>query len=295
MVSQRMASARWLATKSGSTSGSSTGATGSLGRKNALVRISMMAIKKISRTRTTIKIVTGIANPFSEELFHFDVDALVDFTLALVIHHVYLSHLAGIGNMRTAVSLQIQANQFNGANLLNVRRQQVDFSANQVGDGKGFLARQDTHMHSASSLHLTVDGFLDHADQLFAQILEFEIHAAFERFHIAAGDLRAVVAENHAAQDVQRAVGAHQLVARLPVDLAVDASADRWQGAFSIQQVPDALRAFFGARNRVNLSPDGQGTAVSGLTAAARIKRRPVEQHGAVFSVDGGDLRVKLL
>src|SRR3990170_8786272 len=115
MVSQRMASARWLATKSGSTSGSSTGATGSLGRKNALVRISMIAIKKISRTRTTIRIVTGIANPFSEELFHFDVDALVDFTLALVIHHADASHLAGIGYVSAAVGLQVQAHQFNGA------------------------------------------------------------------------------------------------------------------------------------------------------------------------------------
>ena len=90
-------------------------------------------------------------------------------------------------------------------------------------------------------------------------------------------------------------MGAHQLVARLPVDLAVDCCADGWQGLVAVQQMPDALRAFFCTRNRVNRSPNCQSAGVSGLTAAAGVKRCPVEQHGAVLGIYGGDLRVKLL
>ncbi len=49
--------------------------------------------------------------------------------------------------------------------------------------------------------------------------LELEVHPPGERLHVAAGDRCAVIAPDDAAQDVERGVGAHQLVAPVPVDL----------------------------------------------------------------------------
>ena len=52
-----------------------------------------------------------------------------------------------------------------------------------------------------------------------AHALELEVHARLPDVHRAAGHRGAVVAPDHAAEDVQGRVGAHQGVAPLPVDL----------------------------------------------------------------------------
>src|SRR5574340_181672 len=129
-----MASARWPATKSGSTAGSSTGMTDSLARRNGAVRSRMKANTKISKTSRMIRmVIRSMAIPFLRwSSFHFDIDSFVDFTLTLIIDHADAPNLTGVGHMRAAVGLQIQPHQFDGANLLNFRRQEIDLGADQI-------------------------------------------------------------------------------------------------------------------------------------------------------------------
>ena len=54
------------------------------------------------------------------------------------------------------------------------------------------------------------------------QRVELEVHPGRQRLHVPAGDRRAPLVPDHAAQHVQGGVGAHQRVAAVPVDLAVD-------------------------------------------------------------------------
>ena len=57
--------------------------------------------------------------------------------------------------------------------------------------------------------------------EALGQRIELEVHAGRQRLHVAAGDRHAPLVPDHAAQHVQRGVGAHQGVAAVPVDLAV--------------------------------------------------------------------------
>ena len=53
--------------------------------------------------------------------------------------------LARVGDVRSAVGLQVEADDFDGADFGNAFGHQVDLGADQVGDGEGFGARQDAH------------------------------------------------------------------------------------------------------------------------------------------------------
>ena len=65
----------------------------------------------------------------------------------------------------------------------------------------------------------------------FLQRLKLKIHAPAERFHIAAGHLRTVIAPDDAAQHMHGGVCPHQLIAPIPVQRSRDSSADVWQVA----------------------------------------------------------------
>ena len=52
-----------------------------------------------------------------------NVDALVHRTLALVVHHTDAPDLRGVFHVGTAVRLQVEADDLDGPDLLNSRRQ----------------------------------------------------------------------------------------------------------------------------------------------------------------------------
>ena len=74
---------------------------------------------------------------------------------------------------------------------------------------------------------LGVDRRLDGVDEVARHPLELEVHATRAGLHVAAGDLRAVVAPDDAAQGVERGVGPHQREPACPVEVDLDEVADR--------------------------------------------------------------------
>ena len=74
---------------------------------------------------------------------------------------------------------------------------------------------------------LVVHELLDARREAFGQRVELEVHARFERFHVAARHGLAPLVPDDAAQHVHRGVRAHQLVPPLPVDRAGDLVARR--------------------------------------------------------------------
>ena len=68
-----------------------------------------------------------------------DLDPFVDSALAFVVGDVDGAYLAGVGHVGAAIGLQVEAHNLHGAYFGDLRRQQIDLGADQVGDLKGFL------------------------------------------------------------------------------------------------------------------------------------------------------------
>ena len=133
---------------------------------------------------------------------------------------------------------------------------------------------------SRAARELGVDGRLDRVDEVARHRLELEVHAARARLHVAAGDERAVVAPDDAAQRVERGVGAHQGEAPGPVEVDLERRRRRPAVAVGRLQLVDDLAADLARR------PDRPGPtvgrpqeqpAIGRLAAAARVEDRPVE------------------
>src|SRR6185369_11276785 len=139
--------------------------------------------------------------------------------------------LAGVGDVRAAIGLEVEANDLDGPDLGDARREQVDLGPDQVRYREGLVARQDPDPDVAPGGQLRVDLRLDLADELTGHPLELEVHPPRAGLHVAAGDLGAVVAPDDPAQDVERGVGAHQQVPPQPVDLRGHDLADRGERA----------------------------------------------------------------
>ena len=131
---------------------------------------------------------------------------------------------------------------------------------------------------------LRVDGRLDRVDEVAGHRLELEVHAPRARFHVAAGHERAVVAPDHAAQGVQRGVGAHQGQATRPVQVDLQRVADGRRVAVGRLQLVDDLAVDL-ARARDRPGPAIRGAqeqpAIGRLAAPARVEHRAVQDDAA--------------
>jgi hypothetical protein len=87
---------------------------------------------------------------------------------------------------------------------------------------KRFLARQNAHANLAAGCDFAVDRGFNPLGKIRAHALQLEIHARFQRLHIAAGHMRAEIAPDHAAQNMQRRVRAHEGITTFPVQNAFD-------------------------------------------------------------------------
>ena len=160
-------------------------------------------------------------------------------------------------------------------------RQQVDLGADQVGDRERLVTRQDVDPDVAVGGELLVHGRLDRVDEVARHRLELEVHPAGAGLHVAAGDRRAVVAPDDAAQRVKRGVGAHQREAAGPVEVDPDGVADgrRFAAASGSSSwtisAPALRRTADGPRAAVVAAQ--QEPAIRRLAAATRVEHRPVE------------------
>ena len=196
--------------------------------------------------------------------------------------------LAGVRDVRSAVGLQVQADDLDRADLLDARRQKVDLGPDEVRDGEGLVARQDVDAHVAGAPQLLVDLGLDLAHQVAGHGLELEVHAPGPGLHVAAGDEGAVVTPDHAAQGVEGRVGAHQGVATRPLHVHPHEVAGRRQlavvGRFQLVDdlATDPTGRLDGPGAAVRSAQDQ--AAIGRLAAAARVEpgrvqddeRRPV-------------------
>ena len=208
--------------------------------------------------------------------------------------HVDAAHLAGVADVSAAVGLQVQAPDVNGAHFGDGGGEQVDFGADQVGVGIGVGAGHKVDGDVARLRHLGIDAGFYFAGEFGGHIFQLKVHAGGAGTHIAPGDQGAVVAPDDAAEDVQSGVGAHQQVAPLPVDDAVEGGADgRGFGAGDgmgdgmhdgAAGTGDFSNPIFGAAGRV-----GQNAGVAGLPAAANVESGAVEHQPAVIGYAGDD------
>ena len=96
-----------------------------------------------------------------------------------------------------------------------------------------------------------------------------------------------VVGPDHAAQHMQRGVGAHQPVPAVPVDPSLDFGPH--VGKVTVDRVPDRspFATYAGDRERPRRS--GDLAEVTGLPASAGIERGPCQPDPAAVAVDLGD------
>ena len=132
-----------------------------------------------------------------------------------------------------------------------------------------------------------VDAHLDIARQRRGEPLHREVHARAVGVHLPAGDLRAVVGEDQAAEQVQRGVGAHHAVAEVPVQLPAERRAHRRQVArVGRDLMPDDV-VRLAQRGQRQIAPVYEQRApIRHLPAAARIERRAVERQRAALDRD---------
>src|SRR5579875_514162 len=206
--------------------------------------------------------------------------AFVYASLALVSYNPNMADLAGTRDMCATIGLNIQPDYLGYAHYLNTFGQQIDLCANQVRDGEGCGARQETDAHLAVRLNLGIHASFYLGGEVERHALKLKILARFARLHCAARDVRTVVAPDDAAEDMECCVSAHKGVAALPIEFSMYLRPHR--GNWPLQPVPDLVTfTTHIAHPRLPARP-GERAVVSRLSSAPRIKDRLV-QHNPIF------------
>ena len=158
------------------------------------------------------------------------------------------------------------------------RRQQVDLRPDEVRDRRRpRRAAGRRPGRRGRARQLGVDGRLDRVDEVAAHRLELEVHPPGAGLHVAAGDERAVVAPDDAAQRVEGRVGAHQARSGEPSRGRPGRRSPTAGGSTPALELVDDLVVRLARRH------DDPGPAVGGpqedaaigrLAAAARDRRR---------------------
>src|SRR5438477_4858825 len=108
-----------------------------------------------------------------------DTDAQAAEALALVLDldDFDPADLAGRGDVRAAVGLLVQAHDVDDPDLLDLGRDQVGGSADDVGDGEGLVPGQDPDVDAPPGGDLGVAGGLDGLAEPGLYLGEVEVHA----------------------------------------------------------------------------------------------------------------------
>ena len=154
---------------------------------------------------------------------------------------------------------------------------------------------QERHLDRPVGGELGVDQLLDPGAEALGQRVELEVHAGRQRLHVAAGDRHAPLVPDHAAQHVQRGVGAHEPVAPVPVDLAVRPRCPRPGTGAPSSVCHTSSPSLRTSVTRALAAVPAQDAGVVGLAAAGRVEDGAVEGDPAPSPVDGGDHGVERL
>ena len=149
---------------------------------------------------------------------------------------------------------------------------------------------QERHLDRPVGLELCVDQLLDPRAEALGQRVELEVHPGRQRLHVPAGDRGGPLVPDHPAQHVQRGVGAHQRVAPVPVDLAVDGVADGRERRALADHVPDIVTSLGDADHR----RAGQRPRVVGLSAPGRVEGGAIQGHPPLVGIDRQDRAVEV-
>ena len=105
--------------------------------------------------------------------------------------------------MRPAIGLLVEPDDVDDPYVFDLGRDQVGGGADDVGKRERLLAGQHAHVDAPVGVDFHVAEILDGQPEPVGDGGQVEIHACGQRFHIAAGDEGAEVAEHDTAQDVQ--------------------------------------------------------------------------------------------
>ncbi len=197
-------------------------------------------------------------------------------------YHVNRPHFASVGHVGATVGLHVQALDLHDAHLPDALRQQVDFGANKIGYLESLLARQTVDFHRPGSGHFGVDLLLHLLGEVNAHVFQLEVHAGRQRLHVAARHQCSVVAPDDTAEDVQRGVGAHQLVAVLPIQHAPDLRAHGRR--LDVQLVPHQVALLLDLDHLSLTVIPQQFAAISRLASAAGVEGRTIQRHPGALS-----------
>ena len=181
--------------------------------------------------------------------------------------------------MGASVGLLVEAHDVHHSDLGDRLGDEVDLGADQVLVGQGLGPGQKRHLDGTVGRDLGVDQLGHPLSEPLGQRPELEVHPGRQRLHVAAGHRLAPFVPDHAAEDVQRGVGAHQGVAPLPVERAGDPGPHL--GGAAGDGVPHHVVAPHvgdGGRPAVPL----QCAGVVGLPAPGGVEGGGVERHPAL-------------
>src|SRR5438105_1484275 len=122
-----------------------------------------------------------------------------------------------------------------------------------------------------------VGPILDGLQSLRGQVRQQEIHPRAIWVHLAASHSGAIELEDHPAHRMQGRMVAHERIAALPVDLAVDSATDRWQR--SLETMDDEWSGLSDFDNTGRAAVPAQGAHVVRLSTTGGIERRAIENN----------------
>ncbi len=156
-------------------------------------------------------------------LLECDPDPLVDAALALVAGHPDPADLAGVGDVRAAIGLQVEADDLDRADLVDPGGRRLTLVRMRSGmanaSSRGRTATRTSRSAASSSLtRASIES--TRSPDIVSNSKSIRPGA---RLHVAAGHERTVVAPDDAAQGVERGVRAHEGEPPRPVEVDLDA------------------------------------------------------------------------
>src|SRR5829696_4950779 len=207
-----------------------------------------------------------------------ELHALVLTALALVAGYLYLSHLAGVGDVGAAVGLGVQTLDLDDPDNPHTLGHQVDLGTDEVRVFEGFFARQLVDLYGPFIGESLVRKPLYLPDDARGPLLgEGEVHPGAVRAHLAARYLRSEVPPDDAGEDVQGGVVAHVAVTPFPVQVPLELSHRVGDGV--VEDVDD-VAAFAPRVDHVSVDgADTQSPLVRRLAPAAGVEGGAVQDH----------------
>src|SRR5579863_9729174 len=125
--------------------------------------------------------------------------AFVDLAFVLCFDNANATDFFSMVDVRAAVGLQVQPDNFHNSYFFHIRRQHIDFGAYQVWYGESLLSWERIDFDWIIRFDRFVYFLLNIGHTLFIQVLHREIHASFFWVHLPARYLHSKLAPDDAA------------------------------------------------------------------------------------------------